>query len=80
MARVTLRTLQFETLTPPCAILAFLPLIEGVLGVVLTDDLGKVAMSGVVTSSRKMLRWQGSGEGEERQKEDGSGEELVHCE
>jgi hypothetical protein len=44
MARGTVRTLQFETLTPPRAILAFLPLIEGVLGVVI-NNLDKVAMS-----------------------------------
>lgn len=75
-----LPTLQLESLASPSAIRAFLPLIEYVIRVAGVDDLGEALMSGVVTSSRKVLRWQGDDDGEESQKEDGRGGEWAHCE
>lgn len=73
-------TLKLKTLTPPCTIRAILPLIERVVRVVGVHDLGKASMPRAVTSSRKMLRRQSSGEGKHSQKEDGRGEEWAHCE
>jgi hypothetical protein len=73
-------TLKLKTLTSPCPIRAILPLIERVVREIGVDNLGKACMSQVVTSSRKMLRRQSSGERKHSQKEDGRGEEWAHCE
>jgi hypothetical protein len=50
------RTLQFETLTPPCAIRTHvIPRLERHIPVIPVNDLDELTMSGVVASSRKML-------------------------